>query len=290
MKIDEIIQRIKSLDLSKYPEDEIRTLLNQVDDLALIVVHLSEFMPIFRGRPNGINERFEKKSDYSFKPQKYNKTYQRASTPNQTAFYGVFPNIRELTSLTTVEHTNMRIVCFSEIFHKGLDIKETPKISFGKWVVKEKEILNLLAIVQNDKYTEKNIFLKELNDAFSEFTKRFRGTEIYETTTKFYDFLSAEFSKSEIRGDYDYLISAIYSELILNECNYDGIIYPSVRGDGSYFNVVITPNAVEEKLQLIIAGENLIVKTDEGYCVENADYSIRLCNNEVEFKLIPAKL
>ena len=86
MDISTLIDNLKQLDLSTYPKDEIMSLFNQVGKIGYVIVTFHRGKSVMRARLNYNGERFEKKSDYSFKPQNFNKTYQRASTPNQTMF------------------------------------------------------------------------------------------------------------------------------------------------------------------------------------------------------------
>lgn len=84
MEIEQVIEGLSKLDLSTYPEAEIRSLLNNIGQMASIVVMYDRGKCVMRARPNFNGERFSKKSEFSFKPQEYNKTFQRASTPYQT--------------------------------------------------------------------------------------------------------------------------------------------------------------------------------------------------------------
>lgn len=100
MNVEEIIAGLESLDLTKYPEKEIRYYLNSIGKMASIVVTYHNGKCVMRARPNLENERFPKKSDLSFKPQEYNSTYQRASTPKKTMFYAtVIPDKIEMANL-----------------------------------------------------------------------------------------------------------------------------------------------------------------------------------------------
>ena len=88
MSVDEIIKSLKELDLSTYPVDEIRRLLNSLGQAAHIVVSYHKGKSIIRVRPNSKYQKFNYIDQLSYKPQKYNTTYQRASTPHKTMFYG----------------------------------------------------------------------------------------------------------------------------------------------------------------------------------------------------------
>jgi hypothetical protein len=148
-----------------------------------------------RARPNYNGERFEKKSDYSFKPQEYNKTYQRASTPNTTMFYATAVPEK----LEPGELDNMRVIGVAETIPMLRDLTKSgyQKVSFGRWYVHED--IHLLAIVQKDKYYEESNYTRELVDAYNEFIKT-TPQDILERSLAYTTFLADEFSKEDIRG------------------------------------------------------------------------------------------
>lgn len=282
-EIEEIINQLQNLDNSKA---EIQELMRKVGPICDIVVHFIEGTPIMRGRPNKPNERFENKSDYSFKPQICNKKYQRASTPENTMFYGVVPNIKDINNLTSNELQGMRLSVICELFHNGLNIGETPKVSFGRWRVKKGEKLNVLAIIQEEKYKESNELLSELRLAHSNFVNQNKDLHIKTKSLKYGTFLANEFSKSEILIDYDYMVSAVFSEFVSKDKRFDGILYPSVRAEGRYFNIAINPDVVNSKLELTDVGECPIQQTTDGYCVCVSDFGANNLEGKESFKLI----
>lgn len=277
MEIKEIIERFQKLDLSSYPKEDILTLFKQVGNIGYVIVTFHKGKPLMRARPNYNNERFEKKSDYSFKPKEYNTTYQRASTPNQTMFYATaVPD-----KIPVGELNNMRVIGVAETIPLLRDKTKSgyQKISFGRWQVYED--INLLAIVQNDKYASESSYTKELSEGYKKFVQS-TPNEIAERSLAFTTFLADEFSKSEINGDYDYMISALFSELVIQH-GLDGVLYPSVRVNGKGFNIAITPDATK-KLKLHVAGECSIYKLKDHTVVGN-DAIVKLTGEEAEFKL-----
>lgn len=277
MKIEEIIEGLKNLDLSTYPDKEIRQLLNKIGVIASMVVIYHKGKSVMRARANENDIRFSKKQDFSFKPQEFNKTYQRASTPNQTMFYATaIPD-----KIEPGELDNMRLIGVAETIPMLRDKQKSgyQKISFGRWIVKED--LNLLAIIHKDSYYSESSFTKELVEAFNEASKKV-PKELIEKSLAIQTYLADEFSKAEINGDYDYMISAIFSEII-TKAGYDGIFYPSVRVAGKGFNIAITPEATE-KLGLYVAGECSIYKIKDHTVIGN-DAIIQLDGSQSEFEL-----
>lgn len=278
MDITTIIEQLKNLDLSTYPKDEILSLFNKVGKIGYVVVTFHRGKSVMRARPNYNGEHFEKKSDYSFKPQEYNKTYQRASTPNQTMFYAAA--IPE--TLQKGELDNMRVIGIAETIPLLRDKTKSgyQKVTFGRWYVHED--IHLLAIVQKDKYAEESSYTKELADAYKQFIAK-TPQDILERSLSYTTFLADEFSKENIRGDYDYMISALFSELITQD-GLDGIFYPSVRVGGKGFNIAITPEATK-KMGLYAAGECSVYKLKDHTVVGN-DAIVELNGTEEEFKLV----
>jgi hypothetical protein len=277
MEINAIIDQLKNLDLKTYPKEEVLSLLGKVGKIGYVVVTFHKGKSVMRARPNYNDERFESKNDYSYKPQELNKTYQRASTPKQTMFYATaLPD-----NILPGELDNMRIIGLAESIPMLRDKTKSgyQKISFGRWTVKED--LHLLAIVHKDKYAEESNYTKELAQAYKQFIST-ASTNIQERSFAFTSFLADEFSKEEISGDYDYMISALFTELVIQK-GLDGVLYPSVRVGGKGFNLAITPEATK-KLQLCVAGECSIYKLKERVIIGN-DAVVELEGTEQMFSL-----
>lgn len=278
MEIENIITALKKLDLSKYPKDEIEELLNKVGLIASVIVTFHKGKSVMRARPNWENERFKHKSELSYKPQDRNKTYQRASTPNQTMFYATsVPDVLEKGELD-----NMRIIGVTETIPMLRDKTScgVQKISFGRWVVQDD--INLMAIVHHKAYYKESNYTRELVNAFKFFSKSY-PKDVIDKSLKFQDYLADEFAKYNIRDDYDYMISAIFTENITKH-NLDGIIYPSVRTGGKGFNIAIKPKATE-KLALYVAGECTVYKYKDKVIIGN-DAIVELNGKQDEFELI----
>jgi len=277
MEINEIIKKLKKLDLSKYPYDEIRELIQQVGKVGYVVVTFHRGKSVMRARPNYNGEHFEKKNDYSFKPQELNKTYQRASTPNETIFYATCVSDNPAPD----ELTNMRVIGVAETVPMLRDKTKSglQKISFGRWYVTED--IHLLAVVHKNEYAEQSSYIKELSESYKQFIES-TPKELSDRSIAFTSYLADEFSKSDIKADYDYLISAIFSEFVSNT-GLDGVLYPSVRVDGKGFNIAIKPSAVD-KLSLRVAGECSIYKLRDHTVVGN-DAIVELNGDEEFFKL-----
>lgn len=279
MDIKEIINELKNLDLSTYPKESIQKLLTSIGSIEFVDLKYHKGKPVMRARPNYNNERFSKKADFSFKPQEHNTSYQRASTPNNTMFYA--STIPE--QLEEGELDNMRVIGISETipFIRDKSKSGYQKISFGKWIVEED--LNLMAIVHKDTYIGRSSFTKEIENDYKNFIMNY-GEEIVNNSLGFHHFLADEFAKETINGDYDYMITALFTEIVTQTFGLDGILYPSVRVGGEGFNIAITPEATK-KLRLYVAGECSIYKLKDKIVVGN-DAIVELDGFQEEFELI----
>jgi ABC-type antimicrobial peptide transport system permease subunit len=110
MEIDDVIIELKKLDLSSYPGNQIRSLVSKFGFIASMVVNYNPGKSVIRARPYDEGVRFKLKNDLLYKPQEFNKTYQRASTPYDTMLYAIaVPDEPKLGELD-----NMRIIGIAE--------------------------------------------------------------------------------------------------------------------------------------------------------------------------------
>ncbi|MFN8279067.1 MAG: hypothetical protein U0V49_02175 [Saprospiraceae bacterium] len=84
----EAIERLKGLNLSKYPEAQIRDLIKQFGASGLIQFNFHPEKINYRARPNENGESFNHRSQLSYTSAELNKKYQRASIPYNSVFYG----------------------------------------------------------------------------------------------------------------------------------------------------------------------------------------------------------
>jgi len=87
-KINEIIDRLKSLDLSTYPINELYTLISDLGKIPSILVDLHPGKVIMRARPINDEKEIQRIADVSYKPKQLNTTFRRASVPGRSMFYG----------------------------------------------------------------------------------------------------------------------------------------------------------------------------------------------------------
>lgn len=278
--MDSIIQRLKGLDLSKSPQDEIKKELNKIGRLGFIITTYLRDKIIERAVNNTTDEPiFDMKDRISYTPLDYIKTYQRASIPNSkegvsdglTVFYGgVLPE-----NVAGSDLTHARIIAAAEacplIRESVPEIKES-LLTFGKWRVKED--LNLLTIIDPSKTYK----LEQLNMLVMDYKKNLESGDkvVYARTIKFLAFISSEFSKYvNSEEPFNYMISALFTEMVLfderNEGKIDGILYPSVQTAGEGLCVAILPSSMH-KLELIKVLQSRVIKKGTSIRLEDVKF------------------
>lgn len=234
--IDRIIQELRSLDLCKYPHEEIVSLLTQIDRLPMLLTILHPGRLVIRGRVYNDGEDFTSIQSHSYNPFP-KKEYQRANIPNQSMFYGA------VTS-DIAEEPLARITILTEVGNTLSDKVEKEKVMFSAWEVIDD--ISLFSIIQTKHYQTPNKLIKKLEE-------RFNNEFVDMQALKFLDFIASEFAKSDTAEDYNYMISAIFSACVCNDEKFDGIYYPSVRTTGAGMNVAILPEAVDAKMRFLRA-------------------------------------
>lgn len=273
------IDKLKKLNLSKYPINEINEIMKEFGKFAVVVTTLHKGKTIIRARPNELNETFKTVSEISYKPEKFNTTFQRASTPNTTMFYGcVVPeNIAE-GELDDARVTS--ILEASKLYRQEIESGEE-KITFSRWAVTKD--IPLIAIVYHKDFINNSSHTNDLHNAYQVFLENNpKETAKSNTVT---EYLASEFAKKETPHDYDYLISALFTELVISQ-GFAGVYYPSVRAEGKGFNIAIHPEFVNSNMKAIVSGECTLYKNGKDVVLDN-DTIIEISEGKTEFIMQP---
>jgi hypothetical protein len=218
---------------------------------------------VMRIRPNSsLSETFTTRGSLSFKPQVYNKTYQRASTPDQTMFYGSLSDHRTDVLPNRMTSTLEGLSWLRDPLSVGKQ-----KVTYSKWIIKED--LALLPVIFNPQYAGNHHVSSRLAETI-DFIKR-ANPEFAFDILLFYEFVASEFAKMHSdSADINYLVTANFTKIMLghNPGTFDGILYPSCRVDGDGTNIAILPEATE-KLDLIVAGECMVYKNGKHVIIDN---------------------
>lgn len=274
-----MIDNLKQLKLSDYPIAEIDNLMANMGPVAIFVTEYNHTIEIERAVNNTKDEpEFNSVSRISFKPAQYNHNYLRASTPNNTMFYGSVVPLELQESKDEKERRNARIVGMAEVstlIRSSEVVEGYSRMTFGKWEVVEQ--LSLATIIDTTKNYDEP-YLTKLSDKCKEFLNDVPA-DIKENTINWLTYFTYEFSKEVSNGNnHDYLISAKFTEKFVNTTGYDGVIYPSVQTNGYGLCVAIHPRAMHKlKLTKVLQckltkslkedGEHLFQLSNEKNCL-----------------------
>jgi len=273
------ISKLKNLNLSKYPVDEINSIMKEFGKFGVVVMTLHEGKSIIRARPNEQNETFRTVAELSYKPAKFNTTFQRASTPNTTMFYGcVVPE-----NIAEGELDNARVTSIfeaSKLYRQDIESGEE-KVTFSRWTVTKD--IPLVAIVYHKDFINNSSHTNELHTAYQAFLKD--NPNDIANSNAVTEYLASEFAKKETPHDYDYLISALFTEVVLSQ-GFAGVYYPSVRAEGKGFNVAIHPDFVNGNMKAIVSGECSLYKKAKHIVLDN-DTITEIAEGATEFIMQP---
>ncbi len=249
-----ILKSIANIDLTTFPYSTIKPLIEKLG----MVPSMSKFLypgnGLIRARLYEKGEKtFTKLSDLSFKPAELNTTYQRASTPNQTVFYGTIANPKDDNG-----QFDSRLAGTLESMKWIHDpsVNRIQRIAFGRWDTTSKIRLN--AVIHHTAFHPINFEIKEMYDEFNEFIQLI--PEMQTGAAAIADFFSARFADKEAcpEKSHLYMLSAMWAEASIN-AGLDGVLYPSVQSDGEHFCVALAPTSCT-KMRLSVAGESTIFK------------------------------
>ena len=256
LEIERKIKLIKELDLVCYPSEDIEQLINSITvGLPIMTIRIPKGKRLVRSRPNEEIKRFNKIGELSFVPHDKNNKYARASTPNNTMFYACTSAPNQKSTLYETEITFYETVAFLN----NKDSSGYAKISYGNWFPKED--LTLLAIIPYTKEYDKNNFISEMKSHYNANLKETSDKYLTKASIDFLELISSEFSKN-VKKDYEYMISAIFTEIILQNNNFDGVFYPSIKSDDKCFNTALAPKTID-KLSLLNVVECSVFKNKE---------------------------
>lgn len=280
--VDEILLELSMLELCTYPAKRIEELLRTLGKFGTIITKLGPGKTIQRGRLRTVkNERLTYVSDFSFNPNISNK-YLRASTPNNAMFYGTYlPEKQEPN-----EPQDEKITLIYEIYEmaRNKDSINEQKILFGYWEVLEE--IKMVSVFDYEYYRNPLKIATELSKSYKDYISKY--PELEKNSSEISKYLASEFAKENIQSDFDYMISAIYSEIV-TEMGFDGIVYPSVRMEGAGINIALTRNAADNKLAFYYASEHTIIKNKLKMILSNEKYGIPNTHNSIDYREFPSK-
>lgn len=279
MKHREIIQTLNEIDLNTCSDDEVRDNLKLLGKFGVMITKLHKGKKIIRARL-AEEKPFENISELSYKPQKFNTTYQRASTPFKTMFYGSI--VPEVSGNSEPQTARITVAFELSEFLRDIETIGEQDIVFSAWVIKED--IELVTLIHHKNFERPTELSKRLQADFEKFAESNPEQKI--PTLEISEFLGNQFAKLPIKEHTDYMHSAIYSQLVTE--NFDGVLYPSVRMAGEGINVAIQPETVDKKLDFLGASECTIYKNGKAVFIGN-NTQTTISGSKIEFMPIEKK-
>ncbi|MDR1895926.1 MAG: hypothetical protein LBR10_03960 [Prevotellaceae bacterium] len=269
--VKDILGKLRALDLSTYPAKEAQTLIEKLvenmEDLAFYVCLLSPGKYIVRARLGGD---FHSRCELGYRHPKLNKIYSRACIPGSTMFYGTLPADYD-------DSEGVALVVAHEIsswLNADSPAQVCEKITFSEWVV-TKEI-TLVSFMRKNEIPH-NLYTSQLT-ANSNFQH-------------FQEFFANEFSKANVQSDFEYLLSAVCSDVFLKNSSCGGILYPTIYypDNRPVFNVAIKPKIADNNLMLTFVEERTVYKNgNKVFC--NSDKICELYEHQTHFVYVDSPM
>ena len=254
----EVIDKLNSLDLEKAQLLEITKLVDLLKPLRLLGLEVPKGHSIYRARPTEA-EAFSTSSELSYNPNP--KSFGRCHYPGQSIFYGsIASETINYPIITNLAETSL-------IFRNKLPDVGKFQMTVGKWIVEKP--FQVAAIVSDSVFAGKNQSLLNLSNSYNDFIE---SSPEYQETKFIAEYLAEQFSKGDIKNDFEYkLTAAICNKIYSNKIN--GILYPSVRTQGDGFNIAIAPQIVDSSLKLFGVGVHTIYHKDRKLVVDNNKFA-----------------
>ena len=265
----EKIQRLRSIDLNDDSKtEEIRRLLSQIR-FPIVLSNVVAGATVTRARRG---RGYRDKKDMSYKPSILCETYQRATLPNQTVFYGILSDDERHLE-------NARAIGVSEcsvLADEGYNSIGREYIAVSQWAITKSIAVAYIISANSFKDVHNNRLLENLRQDFI--------NEYYDNDEALFvsDFIVEEYSKKVASGhDNEYKISAIYSDMLLHGFGFEAIAYSSVKlGGQAGLNMAIRPDVADSKLALFNIADQCYYK-NAGHGIIRIE-SIYDVNNQCE--------
>ena len=280
-EIKKLISEYESADLENVSFNKLSVQLRRLNWIPILTAKLNKGYHIERARINKPNEIFYSEKDLSFRNDYEDiKTYGRANIKHHSLFYGAIES-------DVIAHPRLiNLLETSQIF-RNLGKVKVDKADFvmtvGKWKIKEDiEVAEMVFnenSIKNSKDVEKS-FNYHLNNLKKEHPENLEQFKLI------LEFFSNQFAKKEIKKDTDYMISAAFADFVMNWKGLPGLKYPSVKSDYMGHNIVLTPAAVEQYLEIDIAAMFRITKNGENSLISPIKHATDFGGLNSKFKWV----
>jgi hypothetical protein len=241
--LNELISYRDKLDRIEY--EDIKSLIKtSIRQIPICLARLRKGAHIDRVRLNRDTQFFTSQNELSYITdpmviREYMTEFGRANKPHQPLFYGALESSK-------IKHN--RITAYMETSAIILDTEavllEGELFTLSRWQTNEE--LFIPEVVFSDEAIKNN------PDTSASFQKQYeflREEPLREITLRQLQLFSEEFARKK-NSHHEYKISTAYADILMNEGNYPGILYPSVQSGYQGQNIVLKPDVVDNFLEL----------------------------------------
>lgn len=265
--IQSIVSELEHLDLSRTTPASISKIIERLHHQQILAPKhiLHPETTIIRARPVSDFNEVKYKQDISYVPIEKNTSYQRASTPHNTMYYGVIDRQEKIP--------NSMVSCFMECCSCFRETAQDGNyyVVIGYWkVIKE---LTLFSIFNPLSQINRSFSTKLFADNFKTYFNETERKISHSDAICLHNYLYRQFTNIASKES-DYWVSSLISEIILSTDILDGIVYESNQSQDpklcESLCVAIKPQSVDNKLEFIGA----------------TDYDISICDGKSTLKSI----
>lgn len=260
-----ITDSLNSIDVSKENTIELYNIFRLVPDFEIPIVrfYLYKGTSLIRQRVNLKGRDFNKVSDLGCPPAYCINKYERANLPYQSMFYACcFPGGYGLNDGVIPP----RVITLMETssFYRDKSKNGIERSTVSRWeLVQDMELVAMPFLAD---YNRACNLIKEIKSEWNDIT---RQSEVNPEGLELVMYMASEIGKN-FSSNIEYFKIANFTNYLLNinekTKNVDGILYPSVPGEGAGFNVAIKPNSFLKKVKFVRASKcYLAKKKDEAF-------------------------
>lgn len=270
---------IANIDYSEAVVSELYDIFNSIKgQLPIVEIKILDDCRIFRQRRNERNHEFKCINELSYPPVTAVKNYGRVNIPGEPIFYGCsFGNYQPTEIPIKVSAAEV-----SELI-KDVNLFGIERTTCSVWKVVGH--INLLAFPFSESY-------KNPTDDIMRIQKEwmiFKNSKVSKENLSLIQYMSNEIAK-QTDDNVGYIKISHFVNFLLNKNiptkSYDGILYPSVLGQGNGYNVALKPCAVDDKLQFVSAHCCYVIKRPENPKEIDVDFVSHSYNQNEKGELI----
>lgn len=251
-----VIDELRSINLTDYTAaDKVKSCFDKLQIIVLPIIDIDKGFRIYRATNIGEDEEISSVERLSYKPECLNTTYQRASIPGGTAFYGTYdpyqcecPKINRNGIVSSIYE-----VC--PLIRQAFVPNQTATVVVSEWQVMKYVSLFALAATDGSNYSA---FLNRIGSDLIPFLRQ-KGLCDGDISrlNDFQKYMTDRYTlKVDESNSHEYIISALFAEKIKKECRetkgIDGLIWHSNLAVDSKLDdtlaLALFPESVSDKL------------------------------------------